>query len=70
MEKSPAEIDKETVRAMVRAGAQLVEVLSQEAYEKAHLPGAINLPLAALGRQTAENLKRDEPVILYCYDTQ
>ena len=66
----PTDIDQETVRAMVRAGAQLVEVLSKEQYENAHLAGAINIPLDILDRQTAEELKWDEPVIVYCYDYQ
>ena len=66
----PTGIDKETVRTMVRAGAQLVEVLSQEQYEKAHLAGAIHIPLDTIDRLTAEKLKWDEPVIVYCYDYQ
>ena len=66
----PTGIDKETVRTMVRAGAQLVEVLSQEQYEKTHLAGAINIPLDTIDRMTAEKLKWNEPVIVYCNDYQ
>ena len=66
----PTEIDKETVRTLVRAGAQLVEVLSKEQYENAHLAGAINIPLDTLDRKTVDELKWGEPVIVYCYDYQ
>ncbi len=66
----PTDIDKETVRSMVRTGAQLVEVLSKDQYEDVHLAGAINIPLNTINRQTVEELKWDKPVIVYCYDYQ
>ena len=66
----PTEIDNRRVRAMVQAGAQLVEVLPKAQYEQVHLPGAINIPLARLDRRTAEVLERGEPVIVYCHDYQ
>jgi rhodanese-related sulfurtransferase len=67
---TPTKIDKETVRTIVRAGAQLVEVLPKEQYDKIHLAGAINIPLETLGRLTVEELRWDDPVIVYCYDYQ
>jgi rhodanese-related sulfurtransferase len=66
----PTTIDREQVRALVAAGAQLVEVLSPEAYAEEHLPGAINIPLKTLNRQTALELDRSRPVITYCHDSQ
>jgi len=45
-----------------------VDVLPPEEYGEAHLPGAINIPLKELNRETTERLRRDEPVIVYCYD--
>jgi rhodanese-related sulfurtransferase len=66
----PSEIDKETVRTMMRDGAQLVEVLPKDAYTKMHLAGAVSKPLDILDRLTVEGLKWDEPVIVYCYDYQ
>ena len=53
---------------MLEGGAQLVEVLPREEYEKAHLPGAINIPLKELDRKTAARLRREAPVIVYCHD--
>jgi rhodanese-related sulfurtransferase/CBS domain-containing protein len=66
----PTSIDREQVQELVAAGAQLVEVLPREGYEEEHLPGAINIPLKELNRETAQQLERTRPVIVYCYDTQ
>ena len=63
-------IDHERVQELVAAGAQLVEVLPQEEYDDEHLPGAINLPLKTLNAETAAQLDRSRPVIVYCYDSQ
>ena len=66
----PIEIRRDEVYQMVGGGAALVEVLPAEEYEAEHLPGAINIPLQQLDRQTAAVLKQDQPVIVYCYDSQ
>jgi rhodanese-related sulfurtransferase len=63
-------IQRDEVCRMLKGGAQLVEVLPAQEYEAEHLPGAINIPLAHLNRQTAAQLQRDRPVIVYCYDWQ
>ncbi len=49
-------------------GAQLLEVLPAEDYEEDHLPGAINIPVKELNAKTAAQLRKDRPVIVYCYD--
>ena len=66
----PAEIGRDEVRRMVEDGTPLVEVLPREAYEAEHLPGAINVPLQQLDRQSTAALQQDQPVIVYCYDSQ
>jgi rhodanese-related sulfurtransferase len=63
-------IDRDGVQRLVDQGAQLVEVLPSSGYDELHLPAAINLPLVQLDRVTAERLRRDRPVIVYCYDYQ
>lgn len=55
---------------MTKQGAQLVEVLPQDEYEDEHLPGAINIPLKTLTRDTTSRLDRNQPVITYCNDYQ
>jgi len=61
---------REDVYSMIAGGAQLVEVLPVQEYEKEHLPGAISIPLKKLDRQTAAQLQRDRSVIVYCHDSQ
>jgi rhodanese-related sulfurtransferase len=64
----PEHIDRDRVAELVKAGAQLVEVLPADEYEDEHLPGAINIPLKELDAQAAQRLRRDAPVIVYCWD--
>jgi rhodanese-related sulfurtransferase len=52
----------------VEEGAQLVDVLLRDEYEEEHLPGAVNIPLKELNRETAAQLRRNVPVIVYCHD--
>ena len=67
----PEAIDRDEVQRLLDdEQAQLVEVLPPDEYEDEHLPGAINIPLKLLDAQTAEQLDRERPVIVYCYDTQ
>ena len=60
----------EVQRLVAERDAQLVEVLPAPEYEQEHLPGAINIPLKELNRQTAMQLDRSRPVIVYCHDYQ
>jgi rhodanese-related sulfurtransferase len=66
----PKPIDREGVQRLVAQGAQLVEVLPRPEYEEEHLAGAINIPLKELNRETARQLDRSRPVIVYCNDYQ
>jgi hypothetical protein len=66
----PTEIHRDDVRGLLDRGAQLVEVLPSKEYEEEHLPGALSIPLKKLDRQTTARLRRDRPVIVYCYDSQ
>jgi rhodanese-related sulfurtransferase len=64
----PQEIDRNGLRKMVEAGAQLVEVLPTDEYLEEHLPGAISLPLRRLDADAATVLDRNRPVVVYCWD--
>ena len=66
----PTPIDRDELRRLVAARAQLVEVLPAVEFEEEHLPGAINIPLKELDRETTRQLERDQPVIVYCHDYQ
>jgi rhodanese-related sulfurtransferase len=47
----------------------LVEVLPEDEFAEAHLPGAINIPLKQLASQTVDALDRTRAVIVYCWDS-
>ena len=66
----PEDINRDQVQYLIKNGAQLVEVLPAEEYGEAHLPGAINLPLKKLNRQSVKSLDVSRPVITYCHDFQ
>lgn len=66
----PRGIGHEEVQRLAREGAQVVEVLPPAEYTEEHLPGAINIPLKELNRETARVLKLDQPVVVYCHDYQ
>ena len=64
----PTRIEIGELRSLMDSGAQIVEVLPSEDYEKLHLPGAVNLPLKELDAQTATKLDKSNPVVVYCWD--
>ncbi len=63
-----ARVDLPRVRALLDAGAQLVEVLPATEYADQHLPGAINIPLKTLNAATTDALDRTRAVVVYCWD--
>jgi rhodanese-related sulfurtransferase len=66
----PTIANRHDVQRLLAQDAQLVEALPPEEYEAQHLPGAINIPLKTLNRQSAAQFDRDRPVIVYCWDHQ
>jgi rhodanese-related sulfurtransferase len=67
----PTSIDRDEVQRLVgEERAQLVEVLPADGFADEHLPGAINIPLKAIDRESTAALDRETPVIVYCYDSQ
>jgi rhodanese-related sulfurtransferase len=59
----------EQLRGLIDRGAQVVEVLPEDDYAPAHLPGAINLPLRELDEQAVTVLDRGRPIVVYCWDS-
>lgn len=59
----------EQLRELIDRGAQVVEVLPEDDYAPAHLPGAINLPLRELDEQAVTVLDRRRPIVVYCWDS-
>src|SRR5262249_19002649 len=65
----PTELRRKDVKSLVQQGrAQLVEVLPAREYKREHLPKAINIPLRELNAETAQQLKKDQAIIIYCAD--
>jgi rhodanese-related sulfurtransferase len=62
------EIDRNQLKRLVDAGAQLVEVLPRNEYEEDHLPRAIHLPLRKIEADARTILDPTRPVIVYCWD--
>lgn len=53
-------------RALVAAGAALIDVRTPGEYQAGHLPDARNVPLDRLMARPHEAGPRDRPVVLYC----
>jgi rhodanese-related sulfurtransferase len=66
----PTMINLDDVQRLLREGAQLLDVMSSEAYEHSHLPGAVQILLKELDERSAARLDRDRPIITYCSDYQ
>ena len=62
-------VTRAQARELIDGGAQVVEVLEPRQYRLAHLPGARNIPAWELTRARADELDRDRPVLVYCFDT-
>jgi rhodanese-related sulfurtransferase len=63
-----AGIDRDQLRQLVDAGAQLIEVLPAREYEEDHLPGARSIPLKKLDRNAVTTLDPNQPIVVYCWD--
>jgi rhodanese-related sulfurtransferase len=62
-------IDLAGLKRLLDGGAQLVEVLPAAEYAEEHLPHAVNLPLKTLNAESAAQLDRAQPVVVYCFDS-
>lgn len=64
----PIVIQRDEVRRLLAAGAQLVDVLPRAEYDGEHIVGAVTIPLKELDARSAACLDRERPVITYCWD--
>lgn len=62
----PGIVDARTARALVAAGARVVDVRTAAEFDAGHLPGAINIPFEEVGRRAGEIGPKETPVLLYC----
>jgi len=53
-------------RAMVSAGAMLIDVRSPGEYASGHIEGAVNIPVSDLGGRIPKLGKKDRAIVVYC----
>lgn len=63
---SPGVVDGGTAKALVAAGAKVVDVRTPQEFASGHVPGAINIPFDEIGRRASEIGPASTPVVLYC----
>src|SRR6266567_8778669 len=67
----PIEIRRKDLKTLVEQGrAQLLDVLPAHEYKREHLPQAVNVPLQNLTAASTKFLRKDQAVIVYCWDYQ
>lgn len=65
-----AEVGLDEAKALIAAGAPVIDARAKDAFEHRHLPGAINLPLATLrlGLPATFAAAKHAPLLVYCGD--
>ena len=60
-------VSAETVTALLKQNAKVIDVRTAGEYQDGHLAGAINVPLAALGRNIGRVAPdKGHPILLHC----
>lgn len=62
---APTKVTGDQARALVSAGAKLIDVRTVEEFSAGHIEGAVNIPVQDLESRLAE-VPKDRPVIVYC----
>ena len=64
------DVSASEAKALIDAGAVIVDVRGQGAYETRHLPGALAIPLAELKAAIPALLvsAKEKPIVVYCND--
>ena len=61
-------IDALVAQRILGRGAQLVDVLPASIFVQEHLPGARSIPLETMNAAAVADVRRDESVVVYCFD--
>ncbi len=65
----PSIAGRDEVVRLRDGGAQVVDVLPSDDFERLHIAGAINIPLRELGARAGRELDPARPVVVYCHDS-
>lgn len=57
---------REALAAKIAAGAQVVDVRSAQEFGAGHYPGAVNIPVDALGSKLKKLGPLDRPLVVHC----
>lgn len=63
--KRAPEVDAEEARGLQEKGAVILDVREGPEWRKAHVPGAVHVPLTQLEDRLAE-IPKDRPVVVHC----
>lgn len=66
LETPPGVVDGKTARALVEAGAVVVDVRTPQEFAAGHVPGAKNIPFDQISARAAEIGGPETPVVVYC----
>ncbi len=66
VDAKPGVVSGATAKALVAAGARVVDVRTPEEFASGHVPGAINIPFDELPRRAAEIGPPSTAVVVYC----
>jgi rhodanese-related sulfurtransferase len=64
------EVRRGEVQGLAARGVPIVDVLPSEEYEREHIAGALSIPLPRLDAEAPVRLRRNVPVVVYCFDHQ
>jgi len=64
------EVALDEAKALVAAGALVLDVRNLAAYEARHITGALHMPLSTLSKSIPASLEgaRSQPIVVYCGD--
>jgi rhodanese-related sulfurtransferase len=65
-----ARVGHREVQRLIEEGAQVLDALPPEDYEKQHIAGAINVPLEKFSRELIAGLDPKKQTVTYCADNQ
>ncbi|MFN4046258.1 MAG: rhodanese-like domain-containing protein [Acidilobaceae archaeon] len=57
--------EAEEVAKLMSEGALVIDVRAEQAYQKEHIPGAINIPLAKI-EEAMKDIPKDKTIVVYC----
>jgi rhodanese-related sulfurtransferase/CBS domain-containing protein len=63
-------IGHKEVQRLIEQGAQVLDALPADDYEKQHIAGALNVPLEEFSNDSIRDLDPIKPTVTYCFDNQ